>query len=623
MRRFQIDCGGLTSGEGKAIRLDVRGDTQNVRLRIDNITRRMLGNVPDLLLDLLEIAAYVYCADQRASRGSDELTNYGDHWRRDLHFSIPVRCLDVWLDAQVQEELCATLGFLSDDTYTFEFIPAEEPAQIKELYFPNLVEAAPDIDEVALFSGGLDSFAGVVNDVVQHGKSLLLVGHFSTSKVRSVQDALIEELRRRGLGRQVFFVPVWISNIDTRPVEHTQRTRSFLFACLGLAVAQMVKKTRFTFYENGVVSLNLPISGDVAGGRATRTTHPRVLRGFERLFSMILEQDISIDTPLQWMTKPEVALLLKNAGVPETVLMTCSCSRTHLRTKKHPHCGECSQCIDRRFAVLAAGLEKHEPATTYRHDLLTADRTGDVNLRLALNYVAFFNELKGISRDRFLQEYPEVASALREFPDLTTEEAQTRLYEMLQRQVDAIDKVLAKALRENAEALVKGKIPPGSLLALSQGPKNLVIHTPSNYDAQVKEFKDRLDKLGAPLLEFAVDEQNKRIVFRNGLFLGGVDFKLVKKLLPEFRAAKKERRDPECVSTPDLAEKLGKSEPSLFQQRKRLNDKLVSLATDLGIPFDTNSFIENLKGQGYRLNPSLCELSLADIEKKGLPPSAH
>ena len=45
------------------------------------------GNLPDLLVDLLEIASYVYCADQRAGRGSEKLSNYGENWRRSLHWS--------------------------------------------------------------------------------------------------------------------------------------------------------------------------------------------------------------------------------------------------------------------------------------------------------------------------------------------------------------------------------------------------------------------------------------------------------------------------------------------------------------------------------------------------------
>jgi len=618
VRRFQIECGGQTTGDKDTIVLDVQGDAKNVNLRVDYITRGMLGNVPDLLADLLEIAAYVFCADQRASRGSDKLKDYGNHWRRDLHFSIPVRCPDVWSDAQVQKELCDTLGFLSDDAYTFEFTLSENPAEIQEQYFPNLIDAAPVVDEVALFSGGIDSFAGAVNDIVQNNKSLLLVGHSGATKIRSVQDALINELKDRGCQRQVSFVPVCVSNIGARTVEHTQRTRSFLFACLGLVIACMAGKDRFTFYENGVVSMNPPVSGDIVGGRATRTTHPRVLRGLERLFSLILEREISIDTPLQWMTKPEVVQLIKDAGMSDLLPVTCSCTRTHSRTKAQPHCGECSQCIDRRFAVLAAGMEKFEPASTYCLDLLTSDRTGDEKLRMALSYVAFFNKLRGVSQNRFLSEYSEFVSALGEFPGLTAQEAGTRLFDMFQRQAASIDSVMVAALRDNAEALVKGEILPGSLLALSRNVENVAVQPPSDYDAQAKEFMDRL---GAPILEFAIDDQKKRVLFRNGLTLDGVDYNMVEKLLADFRAAKRQAGMAECISAPDLSDSLGKTEQSVRQQRTRICKKLASLATDLGIPQNEDSFIENLHGVGYRLNPNLREIDIADIKIKGPPPT--
>lgn len=86
--------------------------------------------------------------------------------------------------------------------------------------------------------------------------------------------------------------------------EFTQRTRSFLFAaCLGIVVATMAGKDRFTFYENGVVSVNPPLAGDVIGGRATRTTHPQVLRGLGIAPLLLLDRTIEIQTPLQWMTK--------------------------------------------------------------------------------------------------------------------------------------------------------------------------------------------------------------------------------------------------------------------------------------------------------------------------------
>ena len=39
----------------------------------------------------------------------------------------------------------------------------------------------------------------------------------------------------------------------------------------------MLGLNRVHFYENGIISLNLPVCAQVVGGRATRTTHPRVM----------------------------------------------------------------------------------------------------------------------------------------------------------------------------------------------------------------------------------------------------------------------------------------------------------------------------------------------------------
>ena len=64
---------------------------------------------------MLEIAAYVYCADQFTKRGTELMTNMGADWRRKFRFRIPVRCPDVWGKDSVREALVEILGFLSED----------------------------------------------------------------------------------------------------------------------------------------------------------------------------------------------------------------------------------------------------------------------------------------------------------------------------------------------------------------------------------------------------------------------------------------------------------------------------------------------------------------------------
>ena len=322
MKTYVVACGGESarrrSAEVEVLQLDVSGASRNVNLRIDDITRAIVSNVSDVLLDLLEIAAYVDCADQQASRGSEQLTDLGRDWRRNMHFIIPVRDPGRWSSAPVLEALCEILGFLSDDVYSFTFVASEAPLASREMYFPALVDGSFVPDEVALFSGGLDSFAGAADGLAE-GQSLALIGHFSSTKVVSVQRQLVDGLRQADHGKNVFYVPVNVTNAGCEARENTQRTRSFLFACLALVVARMFDKDEFTFFENGVVSLNIPIAGDVLGARATRTTHPRVIRGFEDFFSAVLERDIEIRTPFQWLTKTEVV-----RTIADLASVTCS-----------------------------------------------------------------------------------------------------------------------------------------------------------------------------------------------------------------------------------------------------------------------------------------------------------
>ena len=86
--------------------------------------------MPDLLIDLIEIATYVYCADQAISRGRDQLSGMGASWRREFRFVIPVRKPDHWSKDATKELLCRALSFLTDDEYVFEFERATKPPVI-------------------------------------------------------------------------------------------------------------------------------------------------------------------------------------------------------------------------------------------------------------------------------------------------------------------------------------------------------------------------------------------------------------------------------------------------------------------------------------------------------------
>jgi hypothetical protein len=381
----------------------------------------------------------------------------------------------------------------------------------------------------------------------------------------------------------------------------------------------MAGKDRLTFYENGVVSLNPPIAGDVVGARATRTMHPQVLRGLERLFSLLLDRRIKIETPLQWMTKAEVVHKVQEAGLSDLVRMTFSCTRPYQRSNKHPRCGECSQCIDRRFAIIGAGMAEHEPADSYKFDLLTADRTTSDSLRMALSYVAFFRKLGSTSKARFLVDFPEIVSALSHFSEMTPHEAGERIYDLFQRQAEIVQLVISEGLRAHLPALYRQELPTGCILALCTSTGHLETPPPSDYDTQAKAF---IDRLGTPVLEFAVDTKSRRILFRGGIILDGANFRLVSALLDAYRRAKTHDEDVPFMLATTLAGSLNISDQSMRQQLQRLREILRPLSVTIGIPLDQDSFIETRARAGYRLNPRLREIAMADIRTDGPPQTA-
>ena len=159
-----VICGGVRRAGGDSIflSLSLSGRSQNISLKLEDISKKLIRNIPSLLVDLIEIATYVFCADQATSRGGEAQQAMGADWRRDFRFVIPVRNPGHWNRRNVLETLCFTLSFLSDDNYTFHFEKATNPAPIQNyLEFGGESDTGFKADEVVLFSGGLDSLGGM------------------------------------------------------------------------------------------------------------------------------------------------------------------------------------------------------------------------------------------------------------------------------------------------------------------------------------------------------------------------------------------------------------------------------------------------------------------------------
>jgi hypothetical protein len=353
--------------------LDIYGRNPTVRFRLEEVRRAIWRGIPAVLRDLLDLAAYVYAADQaltRADGGRVDGDEIGAGWRRTFRFRVPVRQPDVWSYHAVQDALVSILSFLSEDEYTFEFSHLRHDRSLDGFIDFDTTPFSGVVEEVVMFSGGLDSLAGAVTEAVVERHQVLLLNHRSTEKLGRWHAALLRGLAARAGNRAPLHIPVRVNKVKRLGKEFTQRTRSFLFAALGATFARLIGLDRLRFYENGVTSLNLPPSAQVVGARASRTTHPRVLAGFERLLSAVLGRRFEIENRFLWDTKADVVRRIASAGCADLIGMSTSCGHTWARGQGQTHCGVCSQCIDRRFAVLAANQADNDPAGGYAVNLL-------------------------------------------------------------------------------------------------------------------------------------------------------------------------------------------------------------------------------------------------------------
>ena len=111
---------------GKAFHLRLAGAGPNINRRIEDIEKRMVGEVPDHLRDLLDIATYVFVADRMVGRGGRTLPNMGADWRRRFRFFIAVRDPARWNRPDVKAALEDLVGFLAGDDCRFNFMNSEE-----------------------------------------------------------------------------------------------------------------------------------------------------------------------------------------------------------------------------------------------------------------------------------------------------------------------------------------------------------------------------------------------------------------------------------------------------------------------------------------------------------------
>ncbi|HBK86433.1 MAG TPA: hypothetical protein DDZ53_10425 [Firmicutes bacterium] len=322
----------------------------------------ILGAIPEApACDLLRAAIAVYSADLLISRRYST-----DGWTRYINVYLPVTALAVWQDAE--PVLTKLLSFLSGDLWQLFFRQASS-AQKRQT---RQIENPPEV--VSLFSGGLDSLIGTI-DLLSGGKKVALVSHHGGGSTPGFQNMLVECLRaeydEQIVPFQFYVLPPQVSiTASAQNNEDTTRTRSFLFFALGIAVADALGiDTPLYVAENGLISLNVPLTSARLGSCSTRTTHPHYIALYRELLEVLnLAHPINFD--YRFKTKGEMIRECRNQDMLRKALpLSMSCAHPDNRRHEHlppgGHCGYCFPCIIRKAAVFESSM----PDAEYDHDI--------------------------------------------------------------------------------------------------------------------------------------------------------------------------------------------------------------------------------------------------------------
>jgi 7-cyano-7-deazaguanine synthase in queuosine biosynthesis len=439
----------------------------NVEIQFTKLIEDVTSLSPRII-DLLEIASYIYAADRKVSRGKRNSVK-NDAWARIFEFNIPVRDIDFWNNEKIKEVLSSALTFMTGDRcYKFYFEKYKhDPVLSGRQFLLFSDEYVPfeesDNTEIVLFSGGLDSLAGVIEFLNSYPpKQVYLVSHNANTSTINTQKMLVSALQEKYGEKRIkhYKFKSHFMNYE-KCIEETQRTRMFLYSAIAFSISHYYNKKEIYVFENGITSINLPKQADVFNARASRTTHPKTIGLLKKFYSFFNDKFV-IQMPYMMKTKSDILRIFVDYNETNIIPSSVSCSRTRSKPTAYTHCGCCSQCIERRFAIYDENLE--DIFDCYESDFITSIPNSEVKQRLY--DILYFASMKGIlTKEDFIEKYlNEITDIIDYWPGTNPDDKIDILYEFIRKNNTSI-LFAARKMQYKFDDL-KQPIPKNSLIEM-------------------------------------------------------------------------------------------------------------------------------------------------------------
>ena len=343
---------------------DLNGKEQNVSLILNKFIDiyDLTKDTKSIKFDFFLISALVYGIDNLLDR---EYYSH-DGWSREIDVVLPVYNISNWTGQELLLE--EALNFLTGDNWKIQF----KHNSVQNCFLEKRRRwnknrrnfNSEKIKVTSLFSGGLDSLIGVIDQLekLDNGEEILLVSHFdfNSSGPNRDQQKLFSSLAKKYPDK---IKNNWIqtrlalsrSNIygEKMKIEGNYRSRSFFFIGLGCFLSP---SSNLIIPENGTISINYPLTPSRVSSLSTRTTHPFVVSKIQALLSN-LDISVDLDNPYCFKTKGEMVRECLNSDfLDEVYSKSTSCGKSNhkenweVKTGTY-HCGVCMPCIYRRAAL--------------------------------------------------------------------------------------------------------------------------------------------------------------------------------------------------------------------------------------------------------------------------------
>lgn len=340
--------------------IDGRQDSFNIMIDDTALAIQGFPNVPSLSADLIDLAIAIHAVDRLIKRRDNKSLSFS--------VEVPIRNYDHFVRSNVADILAKILEWYTNDYWHFNFSRRDGWGRDVEMQSQFPWKNLPSNNvEVALWSGGLDSLAGLYTRLLNNPQTYyVLVGTGSNSQVHKRQDQIAGAINQSFPGRTLLVqIPYRWSNTPPFEKSFGQRSRGLVFMLIGAACSHRIGSNSLYLYENGVGAINLPYSKAEVGLDHAKSVHPLSLLRVSELVSTILNIYFEIVNPFWLWTKAQMVeglLATDNMGL---ITLSSSCDRA-LRLKNGvTQCGMCTSCLLRRQSLVALNID--DPSLYYKN----------------------------------------------------------------------------------------------------------------------------------------------------------------------------------------------------------------------------------------------------------------